>query len=136
MRTPDHVVDYVRPGALSIPASYLYFPDHVAPFQPLNRSAWATLVLHLLSFIPVGYLIVWTRRPPVRPIPATLLAVAVALSLAAGKFLFHGRHTEAGDIVGQTAGALLGALLAWRWAHRRAQEQTDPRMRARYVHDQ
>jgi len=25
----------------------------------------------------------------------------------------------------QSAGALLGALLAWRWAHRRAQEPPD-----------
>jgi hypothetical protein len=123
--TPDQVVDYVSPGALSIPVSYLYFPDHVAPFQPLNRGTWATLVLHLVSFIPVGFLIVWSRRPPVRPIPATVLAIAVALTLAAGKFLFHGRHTEAGDILVQSAGALLGALLAWRWAHRREQEHRD-----------
>jgi glycopeptide antibiotics resistance protein len=73
--------------------------------------------LHFLSFIPVGFLIVRSRRPPVRPAPATLLAVALAVALAGGKFLFHDRHTEVTDLIVQTAGALLGALLAWRRAH-------------------
>jgi len=130
VRTSGHAVDYTRPGALSIPSRYLYFPDHVAPFPPLNRREWVTLLLHFLSFIPVGFLIAWTRRPPVRPIPATLLAVAIALVLAAGKFLFHGRHTEAGDLMVQTAGALLGALLARRWALRQAQEHPGSPMQA------
>jgi len=125
VRTPGHAVDYTRPGALSIPQHYLYFPDHVAPFPPLDRGEWEALFLHLLSFIPVGFLIVWARRPPVRPVPATLLAAALAVVLAAGKFLFHGRHTGVADIVVQSAGALLGALLAWRWARRRVREPPD-----------
>lgn len=125
VRTSGHAVDYVRPGALSIPAHYLYFPDHVAPFPPLGRGEWAALVFHLLSFIPIGFLIVWSRRPPVRPIHATLLAVAFAVVLAAGKFLFHGRHTEATDIVAQAAGAWFGAWVAWRWARRRARPEME-----------
>src|SRR5262249_14279527 len=125
VRTPGHAVDYTRPGALSIPGHYLYFPDHVAPFPPLDRGEWEALFLHLLSFIPVGFLIVWARRPPGRPVPATLRAAALAVVLAAGKFLFHGRHTGVADIVVQSAGALLGALLAWRWAHRRVREPPD-----------
>ena len=128
VRTPSQAVDYTRAGALSIPAHYLYLPDHVAPFPPLGRGDWVALPLHFLSFIPVGFLIVWARRPPVRPVPATLLAAVFAVVLAAGKFLFHGRHTEAADIVVQTAGALLGAFLAWRWAHRQAREQLDSRI--------
>lgn len=119
IRTKGHAVDYARPGALSIPARYLYFPDRVAPFQPLGRRALVTLVLHWLSFIPVGLLIVLARTPPVRPVPAALLAAGFAVALAAGKFLFDGRHAEATDLVAQTAGALLGAWLAWQWAHRR-----------------
>jgi len=125
VRTPGHAVDYIRPGALSIPAYHLYLPDHIAPFPPLGRGEWEALFLHLLSFIPVGFLIVWARRPPVRPVPAVLLAAALAVVLAVGKFLFHGRHTDVADILVQSAGALLGALLAWRWAHRRAQEPPD-----------
>jgi hypothetical protein len=125
VRTLGHAVDYVRPGALSIPEHYLYFPDHIAPFPPLNRGEWQALFLHLLSFIPVGFLIVWARRPPVRPIPATLLATGLAVMLAAGKFLFHARHAAVADIVIQSAGTLLGALLAWRWARRDVHDPPD-----------
>ena len=96
VRTPGHAVDYIQPGALSIPARYLYLPDHVAPFPPEGRGEWEAAFLHFLTFVPVGFLIVWARRPPIRPLPATVLALAFALALAAGKFLFHGRHTEAG----------------------------------------
>jgi VanZ family protein len=113
VRTPGHDVDYASPGALSIPAHYLYVPDHVAPFPPLNRQEWEALVFHLLSFIPIGFLIVWVRRPPLRPVPATLLAAALAVLLAAGKFFFYGRHMAVADIVVQTAGALTGAWVAW-----------------------
>jgi hypothetical protein len=119
VRTPGHAVDYARPGALSIPAHFLYLPDHVAPFPPLNRREWEALVFHLLSFIPVGFLIVVVRRPPLGPVRATLVAAVFAVLLAAGKFFFNGRHTEAGDIVMQTAGALSGALLAWWLVQRR-----------------
>jgi hypothetical protein len=126
VRTTGHAVDYTRPGALSIPTHYLYFPDHVAPFPPLNQGEWVILCLHFLSFIPVGFLIVWARRPPIRPVPATVLAAAFAVLLAAGKFLFHGRHTAAADLVAQTVGALLGASLAWQWGRRQ-----DARLAAR-----
>ena len=77
----------------------------------------ADAFLHMLSFIPVGFLIVFARRPPVRPVAATLLAAALAVALAAGKFLFYGRHAAVADIVAQSTGGLLGAVLAWRLAH-------------------
>src|SRR6185312_9788769 len=80
---------------------------------------WLLAFLDMLSFIPFGFLIVLARRPPMRPIPATLLAVALAVALAAGKFLFHGRHTAVLNIVVEAAGGLLGAWLAWRLAHAR-----------------
>ena len=54
-----------------------------------------------------------------RPVPATLIAAALAVVLSAGKFLFDGRHTSVADFVLQVAGALLGALLASRFAHAR-----------------
>jgi hypothetical protein len=34
VRTAGHAVNYVHPGALSIPQSYLYLPDHIRPFPP------------------------------------------------------------------------------------------------------
>jgi hypothetical protein len=117
--TSGYTVDYVRPGRLAIPQSYLYHPDHILPFPPLNRGEWLDAFLDMLSFIPLGFLIVLARRPPVRPVSATLIAAAFALLLSAGKFLFDGRHTSLADFVLQVAGGLLGALLASRLAHAR-----------------
>jgi VanZ family protein len=114
IRVPGHApVDYARPGVLVIPERYRYLPDHMdAPFPPPSKTEWAILVLHLVSFVPVGFLLAVSRRPPLRPLPATLLATAVALTLAAGKFLFSGRHIGVDDVVVEIAGAYLGALLA------------------------
>jgi hypothetical protein len=114
VRVPGHApVDYARPGALLIPDRYLYLPDHMdAPFPPPSKTEWAILLLHLVSFVPVGFLVAVSRRPPLRPLPATQLATAIALALAAGKFLFHGRHIGAADVVVEVIGSLLGALLA------------------------
>jgi VanZ like family len=114
IRVPGHApVDYARPGALVIPERYRYLPDHMdAPFPPPSKTEWAILVLHLVSFVPVGFLLAVSRRPPLRPVPTALLATAIALTLAAGKFLVHGRHIGVDDVVVEITGALLGALLA------------------------
>jgi hypothetical protein len=120
VRIPSRAVDYVRPGALSIPQSYLYLPDHAGPLPPTTRKQWLLAFLDLLSFIPLGFfLIVLSGRPPVRLVPATLLAAALTVVLAAGKLLFHARHTSVAIIVMQAAGGLLGALLTSRLAHAR-----------------
>jgi hypothetical protein len=47
---------------------------------------------------------------------ATVLAAVLAVVLAAGKFLFHARHTSQANALGQVIGALLGALVAWQLA--------------------
>lgn len=114
VRTRDHQVDYIAPGALAIPDRYFYLPQHVAPFPPVSREEWLILLLHLLSFVPIGFLIGYARRPRVRPLPAALVALGIALALAAGKFLFHERHMAVADLVVQFTGALLGAWVAWR----------------------
>lgn len=116
VRTSGYVVDYVRPGALSIPKSYFYFPNHVLPFPPKGEQQWLDVFLDMVSFIPVGFLIVWARRPPGRAVPATVLAAVLAVVLAAGKILFHGRHISVAAIVMEIFGASLGALLASRLA--------------------
>lgn len=110
--TPGQMIDYVHPGALAIPASYLYLPDHIEPFPPQNLEQWWLAGLDLLSFIPVGLLIVWVRRPPVRLGLVTVFAAALALVLAAGKFLFYARHTSLANVLMQVVGAMVGALLA------------------------
>ncbi|MQA79612.1 MAG: hypothetical protein GEV10_14225 [Streptosporangiales bacterium] len=123
VRTPNRTVDYVRPGALDVPAESFYLPDHVAPFPPISRLEWAILALHLLSFVPVGFLVARLRRPPFAILPVTALAAGFAALLALGKFGFDGRHTAVADVACQVTGALAGAWLAhrrlWRSLRRR-----------------
>jgi len=114
VRTPGYAIDYVRPGALSIPPSYLYLPDHIEPFPPRGLEQWLIVFLDMLSFIPVGFLIVLARRPPVHLVLATAVAAVLVVVLAAGKFLFHARHTSPAIVVMEAVGALLGAWLASR----------------------
>ena len=117
VRTPGHTVNYVRPGALSIPENYLYLPDHVEPFPPQNLEQWLLAFLDLLSFIPVGFLVVWSRRPPLSPIvrhPAGRCTRGTGLG--AGKYLFYARHTSVANLLMQVAGAWFGAWLASRLA--------------------
>jgi VanZ family protein len=107
-------IDYVRTGALVIPRSYFYLPDHIAPFPPPTTGERLILVLHLLSFVVVGFLAVWIRRPALGILPATIMAFSLAVVLALGKFFFQGRHTSLADLVTQLLGALLGAMIGHR----------------------
>jgi VanZ family protein len=111
VRTSAGSVDYVAPGALTVPASYVLLPDHVTPFPPPTPTEWLVLLIHFVSFIPLGYLLVTSRwfRGDVRS--ATFAAGALALALAAGKFVFP-RHTAVADVVVQVIGAFVGALIA------------------------
>lgn len=113
VRTGSGTVNYTSPGALSIPRTYWYLPDHVEPFPPTDSSQWGLALVDLLTFIPAGFLIVWSRRRPMHPVPAALITAAIAVVLAAGKFLFYERHTSVANVLGQVIGGLLGALLAW-----------------------
>jgi VanZ family protein len=131
VRTPGQRVDYLRPGALEVPERFLYVGEHLLPFPPPTKTEWATVVLHLGSFVLVGFLLVLSRRPPARPLPATLAATGIALAIAAGKFLFHGRHAAAADLVVEAAGALLGVLLARRLLAARRHRDADGRRLAR-----
>jgi hypothetical protein len=114
VRTPGSAVDYAAPGTLSIPEHYFFFPDRIEPLPPSTLLTRLYLFFEVLSFIPIGFLIVWARRPPVRPIPAFVLAAALAVVLAPGKVLFDQRREVVADVIMQVIGGLLGALLAWR----------------------
>jgi hypothetical protein len=118
-------IDYVRPGALLVPPSYFYFPDHITPFPPPVASEWFILVLHLLSFVLVGFLLVWSGRPAVTVPSATIMGFGLALVLALGKFFFDGRHTSVADLVVQFVGSLVGAMLG-RWALSKAGQSRPP----------
>ena len=116
VRTAGSVVDYIRPGALSIPRSYFYFPDHLLPFPPrVSISGWTSFLTWFLSFHWVSSSSGLGGRL-CRVLPATALSAALAVLLAAGKSLFHGRHASVAVIVAEIFGAFLGALLASRLA--------------------
>jgi hypothetical protein len=126
VRTTGYAIDYVRPGALSMPQHFLYFPDHFEPFLPTDSGEWLTLLAELLSFVPVGFLIAWSRRPTGHGGSAILLAAGLAIVLGAGKFLFHARHLGVADLLMEVAGAVLGALLAAAASRRREAERAGP----------
>lgn len=115
--TDAGTVEYLRRGALVVPHRYFYLPDHVSPFPPTSRLESFALVLHLISFVPIGFLLVWCRRRPARGrvdvLLAVTIAVGIAIVLAAGKLLFHERHLAVADLVVQLSGALAGAYLAY-----------------------
>ena len=117
VRTAGYTVNYARPGALPVPASWLSTSGHILPFPPTRTGQWLLAFVDLLTFIPAGFLICWARRPPLHPAVATVFAALLAVALAAGKFVFHGRHTSLANVLAQVIGALLGALLAWHLAH-------------------
>jgi hypothetical protein len=123
VRTVGDSIDYVRAG-LVVPSSYFYFPDHIVPFPPPNAREWVILVFHLLSFIPVGLLIMWTRRPPVKVLSATIMAFGIAVVLALGKFLFDGKHTSGADLVMQLFGGLIGVMLGKWWLRKTKQSKS------------
>jgi VanZ family protein len=114
-------INYVQPGALLVPPSYFYFPDHITPFPPPAAIEWFILVLHFLSFVSVGFLLMWISRPAFRVRSATIMAFGLAVLLALGKFLFDGRHTSVADLVAQLVGGLVGAMLG-HWALRKARQ--------------
>ena len=119
VRTYGYAADYVRPGALSIPQRYLYFPDHSQPFLPTDAQEWLILFAEMLSFVLVGFLVAWARRPPFGLASATFLATGFAVLLTVGKLLIYGRHISGADILVEAIGALLGASAAVRMAHAR-----------------
>lgn len=108
--------DYLRPGALELPRRFSYLPDRVSPFLPASTPERLALVLHLVSFVPVGFLLVWSRRRRAlwwrEALVAVAIAFGIAVLLAAGKPLFAYRHLALADIPVQLVGAAIGAFAA------------------------
>ena len=96
---PGYAVDYVRPGALSIPQRYFYFPDRIEPFRPAvfwdSCSSFLRCCRHS-GRLPhrVGSKTACAANPP------TLLAAA-SVVLAAGELLFAARREVVADVVMQ-----------------------------------
>lgn len=65
---------------------------------------------NVVLFIPVGLLLVLHMR---RAWPGTLAAVAISASVEIVQLLIPSRVTSVRDIVANTIGATVGALVAW-----------------------
>jgi hypothetical protein len=125
VRTPHYAVNYVQPGTLAIPPAYRYDPDRLEPWPPTDRWQWLTAGIDLLTFIPLGFVLVLARRRARNPVLAAAgLAAVLAVVLAAGKWLFAGRHTSVLNVAVQLAGAAIGACLAARLAAARRSQRT------------
>lgn len=81
---------------------------------------------HLLEYLVLGVLIARVMAhvvPSPRPMPATLLAIAIGALIATGDELFQStvprRQSSVYDGLADTLGIALGQLLYWRWRARR-----------------
>jgi len=81
---------------------------------------------HLLEYLLLGVLIarvLANLRPAARPLPAGLMAVAIAALIATSDELFQStvarRQSSVYDGVADTLGAALGVLIFWYWRARR-----------------
>ena len=122
--------DYLRPGALHVPASYEP-AVRWEQFWPDDRTAAAVDVLHLLAFVPLGALVVLCRRPPVPPAAAVAVTTALGVALVAAKLLFVGRHPGQADLLTQPLGAALGVLFATWLSPRSRRWKAPPSIRPR-----
>lgn len=113
------LVDYLRPGALEVPARFWYVPERVRDpvgWDVLDGGrASALAVVRLVSFVPVGALAAAAagRRRAGRVLVAGAV-VGLAAALQLGKVLFAGRHPALADMVIEVCGGALGAA-AWAW---------------------
>jgi VanZ family protein len=82
-------------------------------------------VLHLLAFLPLGFLATWARRIGRTPAAAALEGVALAclvgLATEVVQIPLPHRSFEVDDLaadgLGGAAGAIVGGLLSWALAH-------------------
>ncbi len=104
-------------------------------FQEINRnldnrdgSATLNLVGNVLMFVPVGALVAWLSRRA-RVLTAASVGLLLSVAIEATQ-LGLGRVGDIDDVLLNSAGALLGGVLAvaWTWATRgRAADYDDPR---------
>ncbi|MBW2294426.1 MAG: VanZ family protein [Deltaproteobacteria bacterium] len=100
----------------------LTFPERMTrPTQPkyLNmykyypaKDGWLSrdVVLNVLGFMPLGFLISWKRRARVIAI-AFAVGFALSLSIELAQAFIPGRASSMNDLMSNSVGALLGALL-------------------------
>lgn len=114
--SPEELVEKYRQGKIVL-----------VPYAGMPRGfelAYA-LFCNFLLFAPVGILVTtWrtsARRPCRRIVASVAIAAAVALGIEAAQLLVYSRFSTTGDVITDTAGAIVG-ILAAHWWYRSAKQ--------------
>jgi hypothetical protein len=111
--TPAGAIDYVTPGAVTVPARYWTGVEHWQPSTPLRLQDVAVDLVHLVAFAALGAVVLLSARRP--RLPAVVFrAYGVAVVLLAGKLFFQDRHVALADFLTAAVGVTLGVTLARR----------------------
>jgi hypothetical protein len=104
-RGPDLMFPFrvTRPTLPKYLGWYKYYPGEFGWFEK-------DVTLNILGFIPLGFLLSWRRRPRFIWI-ALLVGFSLSLSVEFAQAFIPGRYSSMSDLMSNTAGALLGALL-------------------------
>lgn len=121
--------DLLAPGALAFPSPYtfvssdrtrhLFSLDNPAPARALIKD-W---IINTVGFLPLGVLLVALFRERMRVVAATLACFAVSLSIELTQILLPWRVPSLQDLLLNTAGGLIGALLTDLWLRLAARRQ-------------
>lgn len=126
VHVPDEKVDYVAAGMVQMPASLtLQRPGsrmRLAPFarKDLNRDDAIDWAINLAGFMPLGFWIVYLRRPRRSLLVATLACAALSLGIENLQCYLAGRSSSIDDLLLNTLGGALGAWLGQRVLLRKA----------------
>lgn len=107
-------IDVLSDAGLHQPSVWWLVPDHVRDFlrDPLrtpSESDVGVALLHLVGFLPVGYMLPSALRHRLRPVTAVL---ALALGVEILKFAAVGRHLSLLNFGFRALGGLIGARTA------------------------
>lgn len=117
--TPSVRDDLLAPGRLEVPAQWWHVPDRLSNVAQVDLPVDAAVAaLHLLAFLPIGYLLRRVQPGPgqERRVVASVGALSLAIELL--KVVVAGRHPSILNLVAQIAGGLLGASLQSTWPRR------------------
>jgi len=123
VRIGDRSFDYLATGALRFPERFTLKNSHTVKLIPFvdYQYKWVTVqdwMINLLGFVPFGWLVVMLRWPRPGAFLAIVLSAGVSITIEAGQLLiFADRFPSTEDIIMNTLGAALGALLAKRSMH-------------------
>lgn len=103
-------------GVLLLPVSYSGIVNGIGDWVRYDLgitsfgSGWIEFGANILMFVPLGFLLTLLFR---RPWIGVALAVAASVAAELAQFVIPSREPAPRDIIANTAGALIGAGLAW-----------------------